>query len=424
MVDEYAVVRARVKGISRVDVRVGIGASDTAARASGVPDKDGNVEIRVQLPQAGVRYVLRGAGVLTEQQPDCDAVQGSPRGDECVLSTFPSLMVVRDPAGPYGSSQVPDPLAAVRFHLQTRRPTDAAALARVAEQLDAWIAPAGYAARALAVPAAPGGVPVLAIAYGYAGQAQIGGNALCWWQGDHLYVQDFPSDSRLGSEWFGPDVVFLAGRQQVREGKFEMGLVYGNYGGSADAQVYRLLGLTGDRWQTLWEGRRDGGGQWKFRHATVTSVASEGNADTLATVRVRASSWGYDLTGRAAFFQEANPGPHRWFQDTWVRESDRYRLANSLVEPSAYATLVESVYLLSRDQDAEAGSLVTDPALVGQAKQLGLNVRPQKPSWLIDLSGPEVEQKGPIKIIEGPQVTVTFVQQGGKWLISDIRPNG
>ena len=453
VVDEEAVVRARVKGIARVDVSVGIGASDTAASASGIPDRNGNVEIRLKLPQAGVQYVLRGAGVLAEQRPDCPAVQGGLNGGECVLPNFPALMVVRDPAGPSGSSNLPDPLAAVRFYLnspapatlpdrlldadreaaqqaanpesdylETHRPAEAAALVRLAEQIDAGIAPAGYAARALAVPAVPSGIPVLALTYGYAGQSSGSGNALAWWQGDELHVQDFPSDSRIGSEWFGQDVLFVDGRQQVREDKVELGLVYTHYGGSAPYQSYRLLRLEGERWRTLWDCRRDGGGQWKWSHATANFAAGQGNADVLAAVSVRASSWSYDLQGRGAFFHESNPGPYRWFRDTWVREGDRYRLADSVVEPSAYATLVEFVYLLSQGQDAEARSLVTDPALVAQTKQLGLNVRPQKPSWLIDLSGPEIEQKGPIKIVEGPQVTVSFEQQGGRWLISRLRP--
>lgn len=114
VVDDVAKVRAHVWGVSRVDLVLGIGASDRAAQASGVPDKDGNAEISLRLPQAGVLYVLQATAVLADQQAGFPAFQGSPDGNECVLPTPQALLVVGDLVGPYGSSNLPEPLAAVR----------------------------------------------------------------------------------------------------------------------------------------------------------------------------------------------------------------------------------------------------------------------------------------------------------------------
>ncbi|MHB1132097.1 MAG: hypothetical protein ACYC4L_06865 [Chloroflexota bacterium] len=97
VVEEYAQVRTRVWGVSRVDVVLGLGASDRIVQASGVPDKDGIVEVRVRLPKTGVQYVLQAYAVLAEQRPGCSPVRGGPNGDECVLPASGSLPVMWQP---------------------------------------------------------------------------------------------------------------------------------------------------------------------------------------------------------------------------------------------------------------------------------------------------------------------------------------
>ena len=310
------------------------------------------------------------------------------------------------------------PLTAIRANLDEQWQAGAS-LETMAIGLGQAAAQGGVQVWVLAVPPqGPEQLPMILVAYRMSGRPVVEGQAILWWQDGELRQHEFSPESGPGgdSEALGSDAVFVDARQQLRDGTLELGVVYdANSGGSAPVQVYRLLRLEEGGWRTLWDGLRDGAGQWKTSH----TLASLGSGGTLDMVTVRSSSWQYD-DGKGGFFHESNPGPHRYFADTWVRQGDRYELAESRVEPSAYATLVEFVYCLSRGEDAKAARWVTDAALVERARAAGLGWRPGRRPWLIDLESPEVEQRGPIRFVEGPAVTVAFEQRGTEWLISGI----
>ena len=135
-------------------------------------------------------------------------------------------------------------------------------------------------------------------------------------------------------------------------------------------------------------------------------------------VAITSSSFGM-RDERSQIFTEANPGPHRWFEDTWLRKGDVYSLASSRTLPSAYNTLVEFIYNLRHGDDERLLALVTDPALVARARDLRLNQLPNG-TLILDLD-PSLEQAGPLAFDwEGQTVSFSFVQQGEDWLISAI----
>ncbi|MEW5935682.1 MAG: hypothetical protein AB1816_19040, partial [Bacillota bacterium] len=70
--------------------------------------------------------------------------------------------------------------------------------------------------------------------------------------------------------------------------------------------------------------------------------------------------------------------------------------------------------------EARARELVADPALVDEARRLGLVQLPLGLRWMLDFPDPAVETTGPLTIVDGPAagVTVSFVRRGDAWLIA------
>ncbi len=185
--------------------------------------------------------------------------------------------------------------------------------------------------------------------------------------------------------------------------------------GSAPGASLALFQLDADGWRVLWDGV--GSEMPRLSHRKVEFVG-----ERIDVIHVRGSSWFYP-DERRDIFHESNPGPHRYFEETWTLQGDGYVLLDHRVQPSAYNTLVEFIYRLSTADESGAVARLTDSALLDKAKELGLVQNPLGQEWLTNL-GPETECCGPIHIISGAprQVVVEFVQQRGDWLISGIRP--
>jgi hypothetical protein len=89
--------------------------------------------------------------------------------------------------------------------------------------------------------------------------------------------------------------------------------------------------------------------------------------------------------------------------------------------------LVNFIYALSTGDDDGASKLVADALLLDTARRLGLVQRPVGQDWDTNLDA-TTECCGPIHILSGPQhkngppqpVVVTFRQQSGDWMITDI----
>jgi hypothetical protein len=187
--------------------------------------------------------------------------------------------------------------------------------------------------------------------------------------------------------------------------------------GDAPHASLLLLGLDGDSWRIVWDARHS-----EIAELAHTQVQFVGEG--IDNIHVTGTSWFLHDPQRNIFL-ESNPGPHRYFEEAWTLDGDKYVLAEKHVRPSVYNTLVQFVYRLSTGDEAGAATLVADEALVETARSLGLVQDPLGQEWLISLER-NTECCGPIRILQGSAagVTVWFVQQGENWLISDIQPGG
>lgn len=226
-----------------------------------------------------------------------------------------------------------------------------------------------------------------------------------WWRDGHWEHQ------RL--EGFIFDDTVIDAKQEISEEGRELGLVYDhNSGGSAPYIAFSLWRWDEGAWVKIWE-PWDLSGAWRGTHGSIDFPGPG-----LDRVVVTSSSWGLEEE-KSRIFHESNPGPHRWFQDTWMREGDSFYLAESITLPSAYNTLVEFIYVLRQGDERAIRALVADPELVEQAQALGLERIPNG-IMLTDIS-PTLEQEGPLAFIwEGQTITFALVQQNSGWLISEI----
>lgn len=215
-------------------------------------------------------------------------------------------------------------------------------------------------------------------------------------------------------EGFIIDDAFIAARQQISERGHELGIVYdANAHGSAPYSNYSLWRWEAGAWMKIWS-PLSAPGEWRGIHG---SIAFPGPG--LDTMVATSSSWGGE-DEKSQIFHESNPGPHRWFQDTWVREGDSYTLTESTTLPSAYNTLVEFIYGLRHGDEAHLQTLVIDPGLVEQAKGLGLENIPNG-ILLTNLDDPSIERTGPLAFEwQNQMVIFSFTQHGEAWMISEI----
>ncbi len=207
-----------------------------------------------------------------------------------------------------------------------------------------------------------------------------------------------------------PTVRQVAGKDGVNLGAITSVLLCGSH----PQESYILLSLRNGSWDVLW-------------HARVPEITNLAHTDIdfiaegVDRLRVIGDSWMLMEDPKRLLFHESNPGPHRYFEQTWVRQEDIYVMQSERVIPSAYNTLVEFVYRLSTGDDSGALALLTDASLLDAAKSMGLMQNPVGQEWLTNLDRDTV-CCGPVRILGPPvPVTVSFVRQGEEWLVSDIR---
>ena len=171
----------------------------------------------------------------------------------------------------------------------------------------------------------------------------------------------------------------------------------------------RLYRLTDGAWRQVWPTQQPS--DWNYSLAQA-----EFSGDGIDTVMVRNSDWQLD-DPRSKLFVQNHGSLHRWFDEVWQREGDRYALVERQVEPSPYNTLVEFIYALQTNGDA--AQWVVSPDIIGKAEQLGL---PTIEYFMAGCQQPLCEQQGPLDLQHASQpVTVTFVQQNGQYLIDELQ---
>lgn len=170
-----------------------------------------------------------------------------------------------------------------------------------------------------------------------------------------------------------------------------------------------LLRFVHGLWQAVWA---PAPGDWNWGHARVTLGRSG-----LQTLRVRGSSW-WRVDRLSGYLAEPPGGPHRWFEERWVRTGDSYILRDQVEEPSPFAALVRLIHYLNTSDDGRAHHLM-DPALElevvrqalrGSKKGWGVNPSPDG-SFLLDRDG------------DGqPDLHLTFAQGAEGWRLVSLVP--
>ncbi|MGE5327944.1 MAG: tetratricopeptide repeat protein [Deltaproteobacteria bacterium] len=172
-----------------------------------------------------------------------------------------------------------------------------------------------------------------------------------------------------------------------------------------------LFKLKNNHWNRVWQLNRVTG--WKYYGGKLT-FSEDGVSEFTREGIYR------DLKSRA--FYNDNKGPYRYFKDTWVRQGDKYVQKKLEIIPSAYETLVQFVYNISKGENSEAEKLVVNKLLISKAKEMHLIQNPFGQEWTVDTNN---TKDGIIKITSGPAkgVKVSFIKKGEQYLISDIRRN-
>jgi hypothetical protein len=170
------------------------------------------------------------------------------------------------------------------------------------------------------------------------------------WRENKWQRQDLP---------YTTDARVVAAKQMMHDRQNEMIIAYELCGAcSATDALFDLWRWDGGMWQAVWRMKLTDD---RKLHGEIFFPDP-----ALGTIVVKYSSWNR-ADEKSHIFDESNPGPHRWFEETWVREGDAYRLVETRVQSSAYNTLVEFVYALRHGDETAARRWVTNPALVQSA---------------------------------------------------------
>lgn len=87
--DQEIAIQAQGTGLKRLDVFMARGPMDPMVSASGVPDANGQITVRLRLPERGVVYQVQGTGVIANRRPP-----GCPTNpqNECIV-TVPGFRI-------------------------------------------------------------------------------------------------------------------------------------------------------------------------------------------------------------------------------------------------------------------------------------------------------------------------------------------
>ena len=237
---------------------------------------------------------------------------------------------------------------------------------------------------------------------------------VAWYENGSWFVQSLDHvlslDARLYPQKSSRNDQTSSARLVVGD-KTRLGIIHSeNAIGSGAHEGYLLLELIDGRWIVAWDSNRA-----DIRELSHTKIEFEGPG--VDTIHVRGASW-YMKDAKSQIFHESNAGPHRWFEQTWVRRGNEYVMQSGRVVPSPYNTLVEFVYALGMHDDQTATSRVTDISLLDSARIVLHDNR---------LTGPwstGCEEIPPCIITGGGDywARVEMVPAGEDWLVSGIQP--
>ncbi len=242
-------------------------------------------------------------------------------------------------------------------------------------------------------------------------QGATQGHLVFWRANDELKMQLLPAvadETSPRGQFQDTSSVIRYGVQQISVGRRELGIVYGPAGGCCPASGLALLRLDGDQWRIVWDAAdympdwRGENGQVEFPHGDLSEVIVRGDSHSSVVL----------ASGR--------PGQY-YSVDTWARQGDQYVRQSAETVPAPYATLVDFITALRANDEEGALKLVSDKALVARARQLGLPAPADMPFGVTCDDDLECGKTAPLVSNMGlPFVVISFVEQDGQWLISDI----
>lgn len=241
-------------------------------------------------------------------------------------------------------------------------------------------------------------------------QGRTQGHLISWRNANELKMQLLPAIAEptpTRGHFQDPSSVIRYGVQRTSAGRRELGVVYSASGGCCPGSAFVLLRLEGDQWRTLWDAA-DHLPDWRGENGQIGFPRGD-----LSEVIVRGDS---RFTG---VFASGRPG-HYFSVDTWMREGDGYVRQSAVTVPTPYATLVDFVAALRANDQEGALRLVTDKDLVERAREIGLPGPADMPLGVICDNESACGKTEPLAFNFGLSVAVSFVEQNGQWLISDI----
>jgi hypothetical protein len=231
-----------------------------------------------------------------------------------------------------------------------------------------------------------------------------------------LYFFDGAGASTQISQWTaGLSAVNVIWRED------EIGVVYETIGADGTKMVHFAL-LTNDAkaWRVSWIS--DDMPDWWFNARNAT-LDIQPDLSSIAVVGEAQKS--------TVTFEEGEGTPQRLFRLVWERDLDLYQLNApisgydsreawlwNVAVPSAYATLVEFIERLQRQQVQQATALTVNSTVMDEALDFGFHLIGA--SYKVMLSEPDR------LIVQGHQGTfeIGFQELEGLWRITSIKPTG
>lgn len=234
---------------------------------------------------------------------------------------------------------------------------------------------------------------------------------------------------------------------QKQGGNMEIGLIYDLGYGSAGTSypVFELWRRSRDAsWSCIWSSPQ----ATCWRNVDGSIEFPEGN---LNTILLKGTGYLSQYAQDNIFF-ESHAGPHRVFQNTWVREGDEYVLTKwDEVQVTPYSVLTDFIYAISIDNNELANSVSMRPELLQNARDLGLAQRPLGSQWHLEPVDRDAYYGQPTKeryiftfqtssdigvprdfkrmsffgvpVTGKPRITVEISKNGDNWNISNISQN-
>ncbi len=199
------------------------------------------------------------------------------------------------------------------------------------------------------------------------------GYALYWFEGDTLNYKVFKAENVMDSPFPDNMTVISARISKADNGSIEIGAIfdglgYGNGGQSKPCPVYKLLRLEGKDWRVIWSSPDSGVPQddWQNNHGLI-KFSGQG----ISEFTLEGDSLLY-TDGKENILSQTKSGSMRYFKETWSRQGDEYILKKSETIPTAFNTLLEFIYSISKGDEKTALKYVNDKSLINKAKELEL----------------------------------------------------